>query len=787
MSELAKIPVELEFDFVVAGGGLAGICCAIAAARKGAKTALVQDRPVLGGNSSSEIRVTPAGSVNFHSWSMEGGIVEEFLLEDRANNPTDFGDGATNSLYDICLYRKALKEENLQVFLNTSIRGVDVEKAADGSLKILSIQGSQLGTGKEFHFLAKSFADCTGDSFVGALAGAESRYGRDARSEFGENLAPLIADDHTMGSSINFYARNVGKPVPFVPPDWAKKYRSAEEIGLRRDIHVRPDRVCGFWWMELSKPFHQVADSEQIKHELLSHILGVWDYYKNYSERREELSTYSIEWIGSVPGKRESRRLMGDVILTEGDLQNATLWPDAVCTSGGFIDIHINGGILNKTEPPELSNTDLNYGAYTNVPLYTIPLRALYSRNVRNLWMAGRNISSSRVALGSYRVQITLGNMGQAVGTSAAYAIRENLLPREVAEPSSHHIRTIQRELLADDIHIIGLPYDDSANLAAGAAVEASSEQSLALNEPDLGKWVKLDKEWGQVIPLTADTLDSVELYLENRTSEPARLRVTISELDTIWDKSQGSAIAETEVSLEPKFTGWVAVPIGVSVNSGLPHRIALKTEDEVFWARNAHQATGTLAQHRYTCSGGCDQKNLTYPSFRENELIVPAFDKWNESKRNFFSFAICVTPESRPYGAQAAAGTHNRPWRMPNLWISSEDRPLPQKLTLALKRKERLNRVVVFFDTDLNSLHALNPGLWKAPECARDWQLHCWKDNRWQLLFEETENFQRHRIIDFPPIDTDRVQLTVTATNGSKQARVYNVRLYHVPASGLV
>ena len=590
---------EKNFDFLVVGGGLAGLCCAIAAARKGVMTALVQERPVLGGNSSSEIRVVPVGSSESHSWAMETGIIDELLLEDRVANDTQFNDGAINSLYDITLYNKALEEKNIELFLNTSIIRVEIaDVKEDQSVLAFSKQkfnrhikvayGYQTGSGKEYKFTAKQFADCTGDGTLGYLAGAEFRYGRDGRADFGESLAPVKADDITMGSSINFYARRTGKPVRFVPPAWAKVYNSQEEIGLLRTMYMKPgekpDRISGFWWMELGDPYHQIEDNQNIHHELMSSILGVWDFYKNKSELKETLENYTIDWVGSIPGKRESRRLMGDVVINQSSVIEDAKWEDAVCTSGGFIDIHINRGILNKIEPPELSNNDENYKNYTNVAPYTLPLRAMYSNNVNNLWMAGRDISASRVALGSFRVQLILANMGQAVGTAAAYGLRKGLLPRDVAAPSSSHIKGLQQELLKDDIHILGLPYKDE--LTSGATVELEEHlkrgKALSLEDYNLESWVTLEKKRGQVLPLTAKKLEYVEFFMENSGNAPEELEVTLNKIENIWDKADGTSIARKVEILPANYKGWYSVQLDTDITPNQVYRLEIKASERV-------------------------------------------------------------------------------------------------------------------------------------------------------------------------------------------------------------
>lgn len=358
------------FVVVVVGGGTAGLAAAIAAARRGARTAILQDRPVFSGNSSSEIRVAPLGSASFNRWSRETGILEEWLTDERARNHDDIYDGMANSHYDIVLLESAKAEPNLTLFMNTTVRGVETRPAAGGRL-ITALRACRLASEKEFLIKARQFADCTGDATVGFLAGADFHYSREARNAFGEPMAPVKADRQTMGSTLTMRARDIGKPVAFVAPPWAKRYTTQAEIGIHREPG-RFNRVDygGYWWIEIGSPYDQIGDSQAIRDELLAHVLGVWGYVKNYGPDRATAADYAIEWVGMVPGKRESRRLMGDVVVTEHDCHTDRIWPDRICHSGWFIDLHTMGGILNKKEPGEPAWSDLNRLDWFNVHEY---------------------------------------------------------------------------------------------------------------------------------------------------------------------------------------------------------------------------------------------------------------------------------------------------------------------------------------------------------------------------------------------------------------------------------
>ncbi len=447
----------LEADVVVAGGGMAGVCAAIAAARNGASVVLLQDRPVLGGNASSEIRLHVIGADCSGSRrdtdARETGIIEEIRLEDAVRNPQ-----RSASMYDLLLYEWVRRERNITPLLNTHCCGVEM---APGN-RIGSVVASRYGTEDLLTIRGRVFIDCTGDGRLGAEAGAEFRMGREGRDQFNESLAPPKADNKTLGSSILFVTRQHDHPMPFIAPDWIHRFPSCNDLPHRR--HGQWE--FGYWWVEWGGELDTIKDNERIRDELLAAALGVWDHIKN-SGRHPESENWALEWIGFVPGKRESRRFLGDHLLTQQELERGDVFEDGVAYGGWPIDLHPPAGIYSK-EPPF---------SHVKVPLYNIPLRCLYSRNVANLLFAGRNISASHVAFGSTRVMATCGVMGQAAGTAAALCVRHDATPHELGRSA---IKDLQQQLLKDDAYIIGVTNTDPDDLAHSATVRASSETAKA-------------------------------------------------------------------------------------------------------------------------------------------------------------------------------------------------------------------------------------------------------------------------------------------------------------------
>jgi hypothetical protein len=446
-------PVILETDVLVAGGGMSGVCAAVAAARNGAKVVLVQNRSRLGGNSSSEVRMHILGANWFNKrpgWR-EGGLLEEFRLDDAVNNPQ-----RCRELWDLLLYDKIISEPRITLLLDTALVSADVSNG-----RVTSVTARCDATETNYKISGKIFCDCTGDSRLAFEAGAETRTGREARTEFNESLAPDQAGAETLGSSILFTSRKHDRPMPFTPPAWARKLDAAQLRG--RTIH---SWEYGYWWIEWGGHLDTIRDGERIRRETLSIALGVWDHIKN-SGLHPSSRNWALDWLGMMPGKRESRRVVGDHILTQNDLVAGGNFDDAVAIGGWPMDEHPPGGFDQKGDSPGRQ--------VVTADIYGIPLRCLHSRNISNLMMAGRNISATHVAFSSTRVMATCSALGQACGTAAALCVRHNATPRELGKNNSL-LRELQQTLLRQDQTIKGIPSRPAGDLVPLAKITASSE-----------------------------------------------------------------------------------------------------------------------------------------------------------------------------------------------------------------------------------------------------------------------------------------------------------------------
>ncbi len=417
--------VEHEADLCVIGAGAAGLFAAVAAARQGAKVVLMNDRPVVGGNASSEVRMWIRGAHGRNN--QETGLVEELALKNLRRNPT-----LNFSIWDSVTYEMVIEEENIDLILNCSC--MDAEMDGD---RIVSVRGWQTTTQKYHSVKAKIFADCSGDSVLAPLTGAEFRMGREAREEFGEDIAPAVSDARTMGMSCLFQVRETDREVPFKAPDWAEKF--TEETLAHR---VNPNNLDAFkydnyWWIELGGEYDSIADTEILRHRLLKISFGVWDYFKNSG--KYDAKNWELDWVGFLPGKRESRRYVGDHILTQNDVRAAGRFHDLIAYGGWSMDDHHPGGFDTKEDPTIFHPAPSPFG---------IPYRCLYSKNIANLMFAGRNISCTHTAMSSCRVMATCATLGQAMGTAAAIAVAHETSPRGVYE---NHIGELKQTLMEND------------------------------------------------------------------------------------------------------------------------------------------------------------------------------------------------------------------------------------------------------------------------------------------------------------------------------------------------
>ena len=425
-NNLLGLPAEPEergtFDFVVAGGGVAGMCAAIAAARQGLRVALIQDRKVLGGNNSSEVRVGLGGRLNIGAYPSLGYLLNEF-------GPSTKGNARTPEVYeDEKKLRAILAEERITLLL-----GYKVTKVNKGTPRTIeSVVATDVDTYRQIVVRGPLFADCTGDATLGVLAGAEWSMGREARSKYGEPSAPDTADGMTMGASVQWYCLEADAPTTFPDIEWGLPIDERSVQIVRR----------GQWYWEVGMRDDQIADAEKIRDYGMYVAYSNWSYLKNRSSVRDRYANSYLGWVAHVAGKRESRRLLGEFVLREQDLMNFTIYPDGTASTSWYIDQHYPDPENSKLFP---GREYLSCGHLTPLSFYPIPYRCFYSKDVDNLFMAGRNISVSHVALGTVRVMRTTAMMGEVVGMAASICSKHGALPHDVYDTRFEELRELMQ------------------------------------------------------------------------------------------------------------------------------------------------------------------------------------------------------------------------------------------------------------------------------------------------------------------------------------------------------
>ncbi|WP_329126170.1 FAD-dependent oxidoreductase [Streptomyces sp. NBC_01465] len=729
-------------DITVVGGGLAGVCAAIAAARLGRTVALINNRPVLGGNSSSEVRVWVCGATghgkNHHA--REGGIMGELLVENQFRNP----DG--NPYYwDTVVLDAVRAEPNLTLYLNTDVREVDAE-GPDDARRITAVTGWTMGSERRIRFESEVFLDCTGDGLIGHLAGAHHRIGREAFAEYGEAWAPETADDITLGSTLLFYTKDAGRPVKYVPPNFAKDITKTS-IPQRRIIKAG-DNGCAYWWIEFGGELDTVHDNEKIRDELWAVIYGIWDHIKNSGEFDAE--TMTLEWVGSVPGKREYRRFLGDYVLHQGDILGQSEFADRVAFGGWSIDLHPPQGVYAAEDGAKQRYAD---------GIYHIPYRSLYSVNTTNLLFAGRNISASHVAFGSTRVMATCATIGQAAGTAAALCAEQGLTPRALDVPA------LQRTLLREDASVIGLACADTADLARHATVTASSTLTgIAAETPD-EQW-QLTADAGIVLPVDPQ-LTGVELLLDAERDTDLVVELYDPELGQNYVPRRLISTATVPVSAGAQ--QWVKTGLEWSPD----------TPRNAFLLVRANEALTLRLADRPTPGVLC----FTRIPLRPQDETPQPLREWTDA--GLLRRTFCLrTGETSAFAPAKAVDGYLRPYAGPHQWVS-EPQDTGAWLELAWPEPVTLGRIDVIADDDVNedliNLHHHRTPFDVLPTLLRDFRIEARDpDGSWRTLSRTQDNRRRRTSLTLEEsVTTDALRVVVEATNGSASAHIVAVRAY--------
>jgi len=743
----------LTADLAIVGGGLAGTCCAITAARAGLRVILVQDRPVLGGNASSEVRLWILGATshmgNNNRWAREGGVIDEILVENTFRNPE-----GNPLLVDILLLEKVVAEPNITLLLNTAVH--EVTKRDDDSIASLQAFCSQNSTRYDLH--APLFCDASGDGVLGFLAGAAFRMGAESRDEFGERFAPALASQELLGHSLYFYSKDTGRPVQFTPPSFA--LTDITQIPRWRHFNTK-EYGCRLWWIEHGGRLDTVHDTERIKWDLWRVVYGVWHHIKN-SGQFPDAANLTLEWVGMIPGKRESRRFEGDHILRQQDIVEQRSHPDAVAFGGWAIDLHPADGVFSAQ--PGCTQWHAK-------GVYEIPYRCLYSRNINNLFLAGRIISASHVAFASSRVMATCAHIGQAVGAAAAVCHRHGTLPRALLQPP--RMAELQRDLLRTGQHIPGVRLQDADDLARHATLTASSELRLATLPPD-GPLRSLNHAAAMMLPVVAGS--RVTLTVLADVSSEENLRVELRQ----------SARADNhtpDVTLETK-----VIPLARGIGQEVRIDFSQTFADEryafvCFFGTEAialrcseQRVTGLLALTHQVNLAVAKSAVQSPPA----DIGVDTFEFWQPQRRpGGHNLAFCLEAPLAVFSPRNVINGLARPTHQANAWVADFSDPSPT-LTLEWSQPQTLARIELMFDPDYD--HPLESVLMGHPErrmpfCVEHYRL---LDDGGHLLAQCDDNHQARNVITLAqPVSTRSLRIELTAPSANVPAALFEVRCY--------
>lgn len=735
-----------DYEVIVVGGGPGGVPAAIASAREGAKTLLLQDRPMLGGNGSREVGVTFDGASVGHTYAREGGIAEE-IRRLRDADPVYYGD------WTRAMEKLTAAEENLTVVCNQHV--YDVEMADE--ITIAGVRTQNTRTLEHRRYTGRIFIDCTGDAWVGYYAGAKYHYGREAQYEYGESYAPEMADIITMSGCIKSgglpFFEDKGEPVEYHAPDWVPKLpEDDKEFGR---IIKGP---WMHWWMEAPNDYDDMWDGEETRDALLMVVLGAYDHMKNHWEKRESILNQTLRFSSVFNGRRESRRLIGDYVLTQDDCTSGRMFDDAVTYSGWALDVHHPKGIYSGKEGPL-------YCA-VRVPLPKVPYRCLYSKNINNLLFAGRNVSATHIAIGTLRVQNTIATMGQAAGTAAALCIRLDECPRGIYQ---RHIHELQQLLLKNDQYIPGLKNEDPGDPCLTSTVAASSVSHVEIfknKHGTDGPLLPLNVARSTVFGLSRkhDRVDNLYVKLYSTRSEPCQVTLhahTEGDLDTAPDYGE---VVTAEATVPPGGENWVCFPVNIvkkeKQNSGGYLRVWLDPAEGIFW-----RSIETLSFYRLAGELKEDGTwDMTYGRGFYVQPQKPADIPANCAPENV------INGYSRILDAERYE------------WVSDPEQALPQWIELTFAKPAEIDTVSLVFDTDMT-----NPGtphvnhkpvkIPGVPQCVKDYDVEIFTGDGWRKIAETRGNFMRKQTHRFDAAEVEKIRVTVLATWGDKSARIMEIR----------
>ncbi|WP_183557876.1 FAD-dependent oxidoreductase [Mucilaginibacter sp. SP1R1] len=748
----SPLTISRSADLVIIGGGLSGTCTAITAARSGIKVVLVTDRPVLGGNASSEVRLWVLGATshmgNNNRWAREGGIVDELLVENIYRNPE-----GNPLIFDTIILEKVILEPNITLLLNTAV--YELEKSDNETISKVFAFCSQNSTA--YKLSAPLFCDTSGDGIVGFLAGAAFRMGAESSAEFGEKFAPTKEYGELLGHSLYFYSKDTGKPVRFVPPTFAIDVTQKVPKFQRFNAH---EQGCQLWWLEYGGRMDTVHETETIKWELWKVVYGIWNYIKN-SGKFPESEAMTLEWVGTIPGKRESRRFEGDFILTQPDIVEQRPHYDDIAYGGWSIDLHPADGIFS--EKPGCNQ-------WHSKGIYGIPYRSYYSKNIKNLFLAGRIISTSHVAFASSRVMATCALGGQAVGMAAALCIKNNWQPRDLSSPEK--IKVLQNELMKIGHHIPGLFLHDPDDLSHQATFSSSSV--LVLNEliEDTGPFL-MKHSIGQMLPVKAGKMPVISLhpYAKEKTQLVIELRRCLKNGSYTPDE----LLKTLTLSLEQGRNN-IRLDFDILIKEDTYAFIIFRKNEKVSFSYSHKRITGVLSVFNLVNEAVSNFGQQQPPE----DIGMESFEFWCPQRRpSGLNIAMKIEPGICSFDVEHVRNGVQRPTIKPNAFVADFNDVSPE-IEISWQKEQKISRVELSFDTDFD--HPMESVLLTHPEsvmpfCVKSFMI---LNNDGTVIYEENNNYQTRVTVTFPePVHTTMLKIKLKHPGENVPASLMEVRIY--------
>ncbi len=716
----------MKYDVVIIGAGMAGVCAALAASRNGCRTLLVQDRPIPGGNAGSEIgvKIQGADELGHYRYARETGLLNE-IFERNSTFPNPF---QSPSVLSLVLWEMLRTEPLLTVKYNCR-----ASNPCMNGKHLQTVTLRQDTTEKEMIVQGDIFIDCSGDGGIAAAAGVPFMLGREDKKRFGETLASEQTDCFTMGSTIYFKIRDAGRPIPFQPPAWVPRFYSDNDLpGALSDcphsLSALTGSSGGYWWIEYGGEMDPLADAEVVRDKLFGYVMGVWDHIKNHGDHGAD--NYVLESIGCVPGRRESRRLLGEYVLTQKDVENCRIFTDAIAYGGWHIDLHNPKGIAAAPE---------RYWHGRLLPgRYTIPFRCLFSTKIPNLMFAGRNISASHVALGSTRVMATCALIGQAAGTAAALCKKYGC---DVPQISAEHIEELQQQLLSGDCYLPGF-----IRKIINKPDHIFADSSLLLQLPP-GETLYEIPEMAAQSFITGDIVpERAVLTVVNRNSAPVELTLQLYQSQSVDDFRTEHLLQESVQMIQP---GENSLNFNWGYNAlktNQSYFIAIKTTREnIFWPYTSTEFPGTQA--------GKLEGQVFEPEIRFIRRIRGSFD-------------MRLEPLFSPFTPKQIFSGVNRTENSANVWIPGAD--LPQSVIFTWDTPIFAESMEIIFDNCLDWTWAQWCAEIIPSGLVKQFKVVSIYEGKESLLAVIADNRNRVVKFKFAPQELKTVKITIESIHGT-------------------